>query len=145
MAIQRYRPYSLLDNLQREMSTLFQLPATETNFSEEDWTPAVDIQENAESYIIHADLPGVKAADIEVTAENGLLTIKGVRDSKKVEEKDNYKRIERFSGSFMRRFTLPETADVDNINAASRDGVLELTIPKMPQLQPKRIEVNVQQ
>jgi len=67
------------------------------------------------------------------------------RDSKKVEEKDNYKRIERFSGSFMRRFTLPETADVDNINAASRDGVLELTIPKMPQLQPKRIEVNVQQ
>ncbi|AFI84381.1 Hsp20/alpha crystallin family protein [Methylophaga nitratireducenticrescens] len=145
MAIQRYRPYSLLDNLQREMSSLFQSPAVETNFSEEDWTPAVDIQENAESYIIHADLPGVKAADIEVTAENGLLTIKGVRDSKKVEEKDNYKRIERFSGSFMRRFTLPETADVDNINAASRDGVLELTIPKMPQLQPKRIEVNVQQ
>ena len=129
MAIQRYRPYSLLDNLQREMSTLFQSPATETNFSEEDWTPAVDIQENAESYIIHAHLPGVKA----------------VRDSKKIEEKDNYKRIERFSGSFMRRFTLPETADVDNINAASRDGVLELTIPKMPQLQPKRIEVNVQQ
>ena len=145
MAIQRYRPYSLLDNLQREMSTLFQSPAAETNFSEEDWTPAVDIQENAESFIIHADLPGVKVADIEVTAENGLLTIKGVRDSKKIEEKDNYKRIERFSGSFMRRFTLPETADVDNINAASRDGVLELTIPKMPQLQPKRIEVNVQQ
>ena len=122
MAIQRYRPYSLLDNLQREMSTLFQSPAAETNFSEEDWTPAVDIQENAESFIIHADLPGVKVADIEVTAENGLLTIKGVRDSKKIEEKDNYKRIERFSGSFMRRFTLPETADVDNINAASRDG-----------------------
>lgn len=145
MAIQRYRPYSLLDNLQREMSSLFQVPAaTETNFSQEDWTPAVDIQENADNFIIHADLPGVKAADIEVTAENGLLTIKGVRDSNKVEEKDNYKRIERFSGSFMRRFTLPETADVERINATSRDGVLELTIPKMPQLQPKRIEVNVQ-
>lgn len=145
MAIQRYRPYSLIDNLQREMSSLFQVPATETNFSEEDWTPAVDIQENTNSYILHADLPGVKAADIEVTAENGLLTIKGVRDSKKIEEKDNYKRIERFSGSFMRRFTLPETADVEHINATSRDGVLELTIPKMPQLQPKRIEVNIQQ
>lgn len=143
MAIQRYRPYSLLDNLQREMSSLFQVSATETNFSQEDWTPAVDIQENANNFIIHADLPGVKATDIEVTAENGLLTIKGVRDSNKVEEKDNYKRIERFSGSFMRRFTLPETADVEQINATSRDGVLELTIPKMPQLQPKRIEVNV--
>jgi HSP20 family protein len=104
----------------------------------------VDIQENADNFIIHTDLHGVKAADIEVTAENGLLTIKGVRDSNKVEEKDNYKRIERFSGSFMRRFTLPETADVERINATSRDGVLELTIPKMPQLQPKRIEVNVQ-
>ena len=76
------------------MSTLFQSPAAETNFSEEDWTPAVDIQENAESYIIHADLPGVKAADIEVTAENGLLTIKGVRDSKKVEEKDKKVKFE---------------------------------------------------
>ncbi|MBN44998.1 MULTISPECIES: Hsp20/alpha crystallin family protein [unclassified Methylophaga] len=145
MAIQRYRPYSLFDNLQREMSSLLQSSATEANFNEEDWTPAVDIQETASSYIIHADLPGVKAADIEVTAENGLLTIKGVRDSNKVEEKENYKRIERFSGTFMRRFTLPETADVDNINASSRDGVLELTIPKVAQLQPKRIEVNVQQ
>lgn len=144
MAIQRYRPYSLLDNLQREMSSLFQVPATESNFNQEDWTPAVDIQENGENFIIHADLPGVKAADIEVTAENGVLTIKGVRDSNKVEEKNNYKRIERFSGSFMRRFTLPETADVEHINATSRDGVLELTIPKLPQLQPKRIEVNVQ-
>ncbi|EMR13482.1 Heat shock protein Hsp20 [Methylophaga lonarensis MPL] len=145
MAIQRYRPLTLLDQLQREMTSLFnaQSPATEVNFSSEEWSPAVDIQETDAGYVIHADLPGVKSADIEVTAENGLLTIKGQRESSKEEDKDNYKRIERFSGSFMRRFTLPETADMDNISAKTNDGVLELVIPKIPQSQPRRIEVKV--
>lgn len=143
MAIQRYRPVSLIDQLQREMASVFNPPSVESNFGSEEWTPAVDIAETAQAFQIHADLPGVKSEDIEVTAESGVLTIKGQRQSKTEEEKDHYKRIERFTGTFMRRFTLPETADIDNIKATTRDGVLELMIPKIPQTQPKRINVEV--
>lgn len=143
MAIQRYRPLSLLDELQREMSSMFRMPAVESSFDTEEWSPAVDIREDEEKFTIHADLPGVKSKDIEVTAENGVLTIKGERESHKEEDKDNYRRVERFSGSFMRRFTLPERADLENISAKTRDGVLELTIPKSAEDKPRRIEVNV--
>ncbi|WP_297811863.1 Hsp20/alpha crystallin family protein [uncultured Methylophaga sp.] len=143
MAIQRYRPLSLLDELQREMNTIFHTPAVESSFNSEEWSPAVDISEDENGFTIHADLPGVKSNDIEVTAENGVLTIKGQRESHKEEDKDNFRRIERFSGQFMRRFTLPERADLQNITAHSRDGVLELTIPKSAEGKPRRIEVKV--
>lgn len=144
MAIQKYRPYSLLDELQREMNTLFQRPETESSFDSEEWSPAVDISEDENKFTIHADLPGVKSDEIEITADNGVLTIKGQRDNLKQENKDNYRRIERFSGSFIRRFTLPERADLDNIAANSRNGVLELIIPKTAESRPRRIEVKVE-
>jgi len=145
MAIQKYQPLSLLDQLQREMSNVFNLPAVATNFGIEEWSPAVDIKETEDKFVIHADLPGVKTNDIEVTAENGVLTIKGERESKKEEEKDDYKRVERFSGSFMRRFTLPTSADLDKISAKSKDGVLELSIPKLKDhAKPKRIDIKVE-
>jgi HSP20 family protein len=144
MAIQKYRPLSLLDELQRDVSTLFNTPALATNFDSEEWSPAVDIKETKNDFVIHADLPGVKSEDIEVTAENGVLTIKGQRESEKKEEKDNYKRIERFSGSFMRRFTLPTTADLDHISAKTKNGVLELHVPKTEKSQTKRIEIKTE-
>lgn len=144
MAIQQYRPLSLLDELQRDVSTLFNRPALATNFGSEEWSPAVDIKETKNDFVIHADLPGVKSEDIEVTAENGVLTIKGQRESEKKEEKDNYKRIERFSGSFMRRFTLPTTADLDHISAKTKNGVLELHVPKTEKSQSKRIEIKTE-
>lgn len=144
MAIQKYKPVSLWDQLQREMSTVFNTPTIETNFGTEEWAPAVDIKETGNDFVIHADLPGVKSDDIEVTAENGVLTIKGERESTKEEEKDNYKRVERFSGSFMRRFTLPESADLEKISAKTKDGVLELVIPKAEKNKPKRIDIKVE-
>jgi HSP20 family protein len=143
MAIQRYRPLSLLDELQREMSSLFHAPSVESSFSSEEWSPAVDISEDDDKFIIHADLPGVKPEDIEVSAENGVLTIKGKREAHNEEEKDNYRRVERVSGSFIRRFTLPERADMDNISAKISEGVLELTISKTAEAKPRRIEVKV--
>lgn len=145
MAIQKYQPLNLLDQLQREISNAFNLPAVATNFGIKEWSPAVDIKETEDKFVIHADLPGVKTNDIEVTAENGVLTIKGERESKKEEEKDDYKRVERFSGSFMRRFTLPTSADLDKISAKSKDGVLELSIPKLEEhAKPKRIDIKVE-
>lgn len=143
MNIQKYKPFGLLDQLQQEMSSLFSTPAI-ANFGTEEWSPAVDIEDKGNQFVIHADLPGVKSSDIDVSVENGVLTIKGERESEKKEEKENYKRIERFSGSFMRRFTLPDGADPDKISAKTKDGVLELVIPKSEKSKSKRIDIKVE-
>jgi HSP20 family protein len=143
MAIQRYRPITLFDRLQQGVPSLFDITNYEPNFDTEEWSPAVDITETENEFVIHADLPGVKPDDIEITAENGVLTLRGERESRKEEEKDNYKRVERFSGSFMRRFTLPDTADLEKIVAKSKNGVLDLTIPKTEKAKPKLIKVKV--
>ncbi|MCK9533002.1 MAG: Hsp20/alpha crystallin family protein, partial [Gammaproteobacteria bacterium] len=76
-----------------------------------------------------------------VHTENGMLVIKGERDVHKQEQRDGYKRIERAYGSFFRRFTLPDTADVENIAAKSHNGVLEIRVPKHEKLQPRKISV----
>jgi HSP20 family protein len=83
-----------------------------------EWSPAVDIKEEEGRYLIHADIPGVKADEIEVSMEQGVLTIKGERQSENIEEKENYRRVERQSGQFYRRFNLPDSADADKIEEA---------------------------
>jgi len=137
MAITTYRPLSLVEQINRGMGGL----TDGTNFSREEWSPAVDIKETESAFIFHADLPGVKPEQIEVTTEDGTLTIKGSRESSKKEERKNYSRVERFSGSFMRRFTLPEQADCENVSAETTDGVLELTIPKIEKAKQQKITV----
>jgi HSP20 family protein len=143
MAIQTYKPLSLFDRLQHDVPALFNIPELEANFGTEEWSPAVDIKETDTDFVIHADLPGVKPDDIEVTAESGVLTLKGEREGRKEDTNGNYKRVERFSGSFMRRFTLPETADMNKISAKTKDGVLDLIIPKTEKAKPKLIKVKV--
>jgi len=106
-----------------------------------DWVPAVDIREEGQRYVIHADVPGVKPEDIEVHMEDGVLTIKGQRYSESKDEREGYKRVERVRGSFFRRFSLPDTADAEAISAKSKDGVLEIIIPKQAKVMPKRIKV----
>ena len=145
MSLIRYEPYSLLDQLQREFFRNPGLMSDRDNNSEievSDWRPAVDIKEEKERYVIHADLPGVEAKDIEVTMENGILTLKGERASDKEEAHEGYKRFERVRGTFYRRFSLPDTADTDKIEANSKNGVLEIIVPKHAKLQPRRISVN---
>jgi len=101
----------------------------------------VDIKEDENQYTILADIPGVDPKDIDVTMENGVLSIKGEKHDEHVEESNGFKRIERSSGSFYRRFSLPDTADADNIKAESKHGVLEIVIPKKAAEQPRRIKV----
>ncbi len=149
MSLIKYEPYSLLDQLQRDFLRNTGLPYSSegagedgSNIEVSDWRPAVDIKEEKERYVIHADLPGVEAKDIEITMENGILTFKGERKMDKEEEHEGYKRVERVRGTFYRRFSLPDTADTDNIEARSRDGVLEIAVPKHEKVQPRRITVN---
>jgi len=111
------------------------------NTAASDWTPSVDIKEQENDFVIYADIPGVDPKDIEIQMEDGVLTIKGKRVTNNAEAEDDYKRVERSNGSFYRRFSLPESADAENIKAKSNLGVLELTIPKTEKVKPRRITV----
>jgi len=146
MSMVRYEPWGLLNQLHGEIDRLFD--SRMGKYGEEngqlaasDWVPAVDIKEEENRFIIHADVPGVDPADIEVNMEHGVLSIKGERRSETKEEREGYKRVERARGTFFRRFSLPDTVDADAISAKAKDGVLEIVIPKQEKLQPKRIQV----
>ncbi len=138
MSMIRYQPWGLMEQMRREMDRMM---GEENAASASDWVPAVDIKEDSGCFTITADLPGVAPKDIEIHAENGMLTISGDRESEKKEEKQGYKRIERSYGSFFRRFTLPDTADTDKISAKGENGVLTVTIPKRVEIQPRKISV----
>ncbi|MDZ7828406.1 MAG: Hsp20/alpha crystallin family protein [Halofilum sp. (in: g-proteobacteria)] len=112
-----------------------------SNVATSDWVPVVDIKEEKDRFVLHADLPGVKREDIDITMEDGVLSIRGERRLEEIQEEGEYKRIERAYGSFYRRFSLPDTADADNISARSTDGVLEVVIPKRESVKPRRIEI----
>lgn len=141
MSIVRYDPWSMLDQLRREMDRMAESRVDETAGAASDWVPAVDIRENPENFEIVVDVPGVDPKAIELHAENGMLSIKGERDAEKRESRNGYKRIERVHGSFFRRFTLPDTADTDRIAARAANGVLTVTIPKHEKVQRRTIAV----
>jgi HSP20 family protein len=140
MAILRYEPWALVSRFHQQLDKALNQDADSFS-SNVSWIPQVDVREEAERFVVTADLPGVDGKDIEVTAEKGVLTVRGERRSEKKTENDGYTRIERASGTFLRRFTLPETADAEAIKATHVNGVLELSIPKRPQAQPRRISV----
>jgi HSP20 family protein len=96
-----------------------------------DFVPVVNTREGKEAYHIELDLPGIKKEDVEISVDKNILTIKGKREVKEEKEKDDYYRIESAYGTFARSFTLPEKVDVENIRAASEDGVVEIIIPKL--------------
>ena len=137
MTIVRYEPWSLVGRLHRQLEQTF----GETDTASVSWIPHVDVHEETERFVVTADLPGVEGKDIEITADKGVLTVRGERRSDKKTAGEGYERLERASGSFVRRFTLPESADAEAIKATHVNGVLELSIPKRPQAQPRRINV----
>lgn len=145
MAIVSYDPWAAMTQLQEEMNRAFKRVGTGDDDNgrvvTSDWAPAVDIEEREDSFVLHADIPGVDPKAIEVSMEDGVLTIRGDRDSVKEEDKDGFKRVERVHGSFYRRFALPDTADAEKISARGEHGVLTISIPKMEKVQPRRITV----
>ncbi|MCG6965741.1 MAG: Hsp20/alpha crystallin family protein [Chromatiaceae bacterium] len=143
MSMMKYEPWGLLEQMRREMERAVDTRTAEgSSVATSDWVPAVDIKEDADSFVIVADIPGVDPKDIEVHMENGMLTIKGEKESEKKEEREGYKRVERSFGSFYRRFSLPDSADPDKITASSNHGVLEVRIAKHEKVQPRKISVN---
>lgn len=149
-SIIRYRSPSLFHQLHRlsqEWDQLFD-PShqLEDNSMVETshWAPAVDIKEESTRFVLFADIPGVDPKNIEISMENGILTIKGERETMRTEDGEGYTRIERSKGSFYRRFALPDTANADKITAEGKHGVLKIIIPKREKVAGKKIRVEDQ-
>ena len=109
------------------------------------WAPAVDISERKDAYLVTAELPGVNAGDVEITFEDGLLTIQGERRFAHDSAEEKMHRTERSYGAFRRSITLPSHVEADKIEATAQDGVLQIMVPKAPEVQAKRIQVRAGQ
>ena len=118
-------------------------PFAEEAFPLTRWAPACDIYETQKEVIVKAELPGLKKEDVNVSIENNLLTIYGERKFEEETKRDNYHRVERTYGEFMRSFTLPTFVDFAKIGAEFKDGILMLTLPKREEAKPKQIEVKI--
>lgn len=130
MNIARFEPWNYLDLLHRNLDR----PGA-------DWVPAVDIVEEKDRFVLRADVPGVQSEDIDVSMDAGVLSISGERHANAPDEDHGVQRLERVTGRFQRRFKLPETVDAEAIGARSSNGILEVTIPKAPEIQARRITV----
>jgi HSP20 family protein len=108
------------------------------------WAPAADVSETDAEYLIKAELPEVRKDDLNITVQDGVLTLAGERKEENREENEKVHRVERFHGSFSRRFTLPDDADEQSIRAESKDGVLVIHIPKQKVAQPQSRQIEVQ-
>ena len=109
------------------------------------WAPAVDISERKDAYLVAVELPGMKADDLEITFEDGLLTIQGERRFAHDSAEEKMHRTERYYGAFRRSITLPSHVEADKIEASVQDGVLQVLVPKTPDVQAKRIQVRAGQ
>ena len=143
MNIARFEPWTFVDLLHRDLDRLAEHRKVASNDQNPvaDWVPAVDIVEEQDRFVLRADVPGVNADDIDVSMDAGVLSVSGERHAIAPAEDSGVQRIERETGRFLRRFTLPETADADGIAARCADGILEVSIPKMPEIKARRITV----
>jgi HSP20 family protein len=109
-----------------------------------EWAPLADVSERADEYVIKAELPEVRKEDVSITVQDGVLTLSGERKQEQRSESEKVHRVERFYGSFARRFALPENADEQAIRAECRDGMIVIHIPKQKQVEPQPRQIRVQ-
>ena len=147
MVNSRYQPSDVFEELTKEVGNLFRGTVADAlhNVSagvDGSWTPAIDIREEDERYVVEVDLPGVSPKEVDLTFENGVLTIQGSRSRSEIKESDTWYRSERKTGNFMRRLSLPDQVDDEKISANGKDGVLTILLPKKEKAQPKKISVD---
>lgn len=147
----RYNPFREMEDLMERFQRSFGVAPRRGDGQEgmtlADWTPAVDIREDENEFQIHMDLPQVEAGDVQVTVEDGVLTIRGERKAETEESDPNAKwhRVERFRGTFARSFTLPENVRDDSVDAKFEKGVLTVHLPKSRPAKPKAREITIRQ
>jgi HSP20 family protein len=139
----RYEPWSLVSQLQDEINRVFSsMTNADSSAATAAWVPAVDIHEFGDRFELYVDLPGVDPESVDITLDDGVLTISGNRgETKKDGDEAVRSRRERGHGRFYRRFVLPDTVDADGVKATGRNGVLEITIPKQAKALPRKIKI----
>ncbi|HEX4153124.1 MAG TPA: Hsp20/alpha crystallin family protein [Steroidobacteraceae bacterium] len=148
MATLRYEPWAVVSQLQNEINRVFgNLNDSESSSATAEWHPAVDVSEYEDRFELLVDLPGVDPQAVEITLDNGVLTLAGERhDEKRAADASSngaqQQRRERHQGRFHRRFILPDTADAEKVQATGRNGVLEISIAKHAKAKPRRIPVS---
>jgi len=145
MELVRFEPFAGFGNLRSVFNGLFDenLGRSSTQPSVSKWYPAVDVLESKDSYLIRAELPGMKREDIKVEVKDGTLVLSGERKSKKPADGVEYRHVERVTAKFWRSFSLPETVKQDGIEATYKDGILEIRVPKAEEAKPRQIEISV--
>ena len=148
-ALTHWNQFKQLEDLQNSLGSLFGRPqgrrpeGYEEPMRVSEWTPLVDISEDAKEYLIKAELPEVKKEDVKISMEDGTLTITGDRKFEKEENGKKYHRVERAYGSFGRSFSLPDDASPAKVTADFKDGVLKVHLAKNEKARPRQVEVSV--
>ena len=143
MSLVRWEPFRDLLALQERLNRGFDSSRQTGEEQLGTWAPAVDIYETEKEIVLKADLPGLKLEDVDISLNNNVLSVRGERRFEKDVKEDNYHRVERAYGNFVRTFTLPNTVNVEQIDATYDNGVLKITLPKREEARPKQIKVSV--
>jgi HSP20 family protein len=144
MAIIKWDPLRDLETLRHRFNKLFEQTFSERGEKEifsGTWIPTVDIRETEKEFVITAELPGLDEKDIELEIEDHNLVLRGKREFEKETKKEDYHKIERSYSYFYRSFSLPSYADVDKIKAEHDKGLLKISVPKSPELKPKKVKI----
>ena len=144
----RWDPFQDLRTAQDEMTQMspmlahaLGLNSQQANARAPAWVPALDISERKDAYLVTVELPGLKSEDLDITMEDGLLTIQGERHFANDSSEQQFHRVERRYGAFRRSITLPAHVMAEGIQASFEDGVLQILVPKAEEAKPKRIQV----
>ncbi|HEX2329387.1 MAG TPA: Hsp20/alpha crystallin family protein [Candidatus Angelobacter sp.] len=150
--ITRWDPFAELTSLQDRFNQLFNQPTTfrdlvpklEQPLMTANFVPPVDVYEDEHFITLEAELPGITEKELEITLENNVLTFSGERRMEKEEKKENFHRVERNYGRFVRSFTLPNTVNPENIKAEFNNGILKIMLMKREEAKPKKITIGVE-
>ena len=142
MSVSRWDPFQDLLAIQDEMNQVFgRARQGQGQGGGRMWAPALDISERKDAYVVTVEVPGVNPDDLDITLEDGLLTIQGERQFTQESTEQQFHRVERRYGSFRRSITLPSQVQADAIEASFENGVLEVVVPKAEEAKPKKISV----
>lgn len=147
MNLTTWDPFRELEEMSDRLNRVFNrasLPVDQkSSLKLTDWAPSVDILETAEDFQVKAELPEVKKEDVKVNVSDGMLRIEGERKFDKEDKTKKWHRVERFYGSFMRTFALPDGVEADKVRAEFKDGLLTVRLPKSPKALPRPVDVKI--
>lgn len=140
---ERWDPFEELSLLRNRMDRIWSRMTAENEPALANWSPTCDVVETKDDIVIKAELPGINEKDVNVEIEGGVLTLKGERKTETETKENDYRRVERSYGSFLRSFTLPPNVAADKIFASFANGLLEVHLPKSESAKPRLIKVDV--